>query len=132
MIINIMARRKMSALQKKYFAKRTAGRAVKPRVVYMARKRRSYGRARSYSRRARGGGGGGNMKGIIDGVLAGAAGGLATKYIGAYGAPIATLGVGWFRKNPTLTTLGGLQVGNMLVSQFTGTGGSSSGSFFQS
>ena len=127
-----MARRKMSALQKKYFAKRTVRRAVKPRVVYMARRRRSYSRARSYARRARGGGGGGNMKGIIDGVLAGAAGGLATKYIGAYGSPIATLGVGWFRKNPTLTTLGGMQIGNMLVSQFVGTSGSSSGSFFQS
>lgn len=126
-----MARRKMSALQRKYFAKRTKRRAVKPRVVYMARRRRSYSRARSYARRARGGGGNGNMKGVIDGVLAGAVGGLATKFIGGYGQPVATLGIGWFRHNPTLMTLGGMQIGNMLTGMFGG-GSSSGGSFFQS
>ena len=71
------------------------------------------------------------MKGIIDGVLAGAAGSLASKYIGSFGSPIATVGIGWFRKNPTLTTLGGIQLGNMLASQFTGAGGNGN-NFFQS
>jgi len=121
----------MTALQKKYFGKRSVRRAAPKKVEVMARRRRSYGRARSYARRARGGGGNGNMKGIIDGVLAGAVGGLATKYIGAYGQPIGTLGVGWFRKNPTLVTLGGMQVGSMLVGKFAG-GSAAGGSFFQS
>jgi hypothetical protein len=71
------------------------------------------------------------MKGVIDGVLAGAVGGLATKYIGGYGQPVATLGIGWFRHNSTLMTLGGMQIGNMLTGMFGG-GSSSGGSFFQS
>lgn len=67
------------------------------------------------------------MKPIIDGVLAGAGGSLASKYIGAYGQPIATLGIGYFRNNPTLKTLGAIQIGNILVSSFVGNGGSNGG-----
>ena len=83
----------------------------------MAR-RRSY---RKIYRRARGGGG--SMKPIIDGVLAGAAGGLASNYVGAYGHPVATLGIGYFRNNVTLKTEGARELGAMLVSQFMGGGG---------
>jgi len=46
--------------------------------------------------------------------------------------PLVTLGVGWFRKNPTLATLGGVQLGAALGSmvggglgQLTGGGGAS-------
>lgn len=72
------------------------------------------------------------MKGTIDGVMAGAVGGLASRYLGAYGQPIGTLGVGWFRKNNTLMTLGGMQLGSMLLGM-TGLGnGNGGGGFFQS
>ena len=63
------------------------------------------------------------MKPIIDGVLAGAGGMLATKYLGVYGQPIAHLGIGYFRHNNTLKTLGAISLGNILVSQFTGGNG---------
>jgi len=88
-------------------ARRKAG-----RIRYRTKK--IYRRARS---------GGGSMKPIIDGVLAGAGGTLATKYIGAYGQPVATLGIGYFRNNPTLKVLGAMQIGNILVSSFVGNGG---------
>lgn len=128
-----MARRKMTALQRRYFAKRKSRSAVKPKVVYMARRRRSYGRARSYVRRARGGGGNGNMKGVIDGVMAGVVGGLAGKYLGSYGQPIGTLGVGWFRHNSTLMTMGGIQLGSMLTGMIgLGGNGNGNGGFYQS
>lgn len=72
------------------------------------------------------------MKGTIDGLLAGAAGNLAGKYLGSMGQPIGTLGVGWFRKNNTLMTIGGLQLGSMLINM-TGIGGGNGngGGFFQ-
>jgi len=60
------------------------------------------------------------MKPIIDGFLAGAAGGLATKYIGSFGHPAATLGIGFFRKNNVLKTEGARELGAMIVSQFSG------------
>ena len=69
------------------------------------------------------------MKPIIDGVLAGAGGSLATKYIGAYGQPVATLGVGYFRNNATLKTLGAMQIGTILVSSFTGGNGTGNGGY---
>ena len=99
----------------------------KSRGVKMARRRRSYTRARKYVRRARTGGGG--VKPIIDGALAGAGGLLATKYIGAYGQPIATLGVGYFRNNNTLKTLGAMQIGAILVSSFVGGAGAGNGGY---
>ena len=93
----------------------------------MARRRR-YRKAIS---RARGGGGG--LKPVIDGFLAGAAGGLATKYIGNMGHPIATLGIGFFRKNNVLKTEGARELGAMLVTQFAGgvNVGGGSGGFFE-
>jgi len=124
----------MTALQKKYFGKRSTRRAHKPKVVYMARRKRYYSRARSYVRRARGGGGNGNMKGIVDGLLAGVAGGVASKYVGSYGQPAATIGIGWFRHNNTLMTLGGIQLGQM-VGSMVGLGngnGNGNGGFYQS
>jgi len=89
------------------------------------------GRARRYYAKARGGGGG--FKPIIDGLLAGAAGGLATKYMGNMGHPIATLGIGYFRKNNVLKTEGARELGAMLVTQFAGGSnvGGGGGGFFE-
>lgn len=84
------------------------------------RRRRASPRVRRIYARARGGGGA--LKPIIDGFLAGAAGGLATKYLGAYGHPVATLGIGYFRNNAVLKTEGARELGATLVSQFVGNG----------
>jgi len=100
-------------------------RTSKKKVVKMARRRRSYRRAVGRAR-----GGGGSFKPIIDGFLAGAAGGLATAYLGKFGHPAATLGIGYFRKNNVLKTEGARDLGAMLVSQFSGgmnVGGGSGG-----
>lgn len=91
------------------------------------RKSRIRYRTKKVYRRARSGGG--SMKPIIDGVLAGAGGQLAAKYLGAYGQPIAHLGIGYFRNNPTLKVLGAMEIGNILVSSFTGGAGAGSGGY---
>lgn len=93
----------------------------------MAR-RGSYGRTRTVYRKAkrsyrRASGGAGGFKPIVDGVLAGAGGQVASKYIGAWGQPAAILGVGYFMKNNTLKTIGGMQIGAMLGGMFAGNGG---------
>ena len=93
----------------------------------MAARRR--GRARRYMRRARTVGGG--FKPIIDGFLAGAAGQLASNYLGNYGHPVATLGIGYFRNNNVLKTEGARELGAMLVAQFTGGGGVGGGGSFE-
>lgn len=53
------------------------------------------------------------FKPVLAGVVGGAAGGLAAKHLplGAYAQPIAHIGVGWFMKNPTLMTIGGMELG---------------------
>ena len=97
-------------------------------VNVMARQRRSprrYTRARKVYSRARGGGG--KFKAIIDGVMAGAGGQIATGFIGPWGQPVAYGAVGIFRNNPTLKTLAGVaigeQIGAMLPFGGGGTGG---------
>ena len=70
---------------------------------------------------------GGGMKPVIDGMLAGAAGGIATKFLGNYGHPVATLGIGFFRNNAILKTEGARELGAMFVSQFVGNGNGSNG-----
>jgi len=112
--------------------KRTKRPATRRRPT--VRSKRPMARRRSYRkvyRRARSGGG--SFKPIIDGVLAGAAGGLATKYIGNMGHPIATLGIGYFRNNNVLKTEGARELGAMLVTQFVGGSnvGGGGGGFFE-
>lgn len=95
------------------------------------RRRPTMARRRSYKkiyRRARSGGG--SFKPIIDGVLAGAAGGLASNYVGEYGHPVAALGIGYFRNNTVLKTEGARGLGAMLVNQFMGGGGNGKGGGF--
>lgn len=85
--------------------------------------RRAYHRARSF-----GGGGkyGGITKNVIDGVIVGVANTALPKMLPAQDG-LVTLGVGWFRRNPTLTTLGGIQVGAALGSMLGGSLGGLTG-----
>lgn len=87
---------------------------VKRRNVVMAR-RRSYRRYRGYARKARswGGKGGSVTKNAIDGAIVGIAQ-TALPDVIPMQDPLIALGVGWFRKNPTLMTLGGIQLGAAL------------------
>lgn len=65
-------------------------------------------------RRSFGGGGTGR---IIDGVIAGAGGMIVSKFLplGAYTQPIADIVTGYYRKNDTLQTLGGRNIGGILA-----------------
>lgn len=96
---------------KKRMAKRTM---AKSRRYYRAK--RTYHRARSF-----GGGGkyGGITKNVIDGALVGVVNTALPKFIPMQ-EPLVTLGVGWFRRNPTLTTLGGIQLGAQLGQMLSG------------
>ena len=92
----------------------------------MARRRkarRSYPRARTVYRRASSGGG--KVKSILDGVIAGAGGQIATSFIGPWGQPLAFGAVGYFRNNTTLKTLAGVAMGEQLGAMlpFGGNGG---------
>lgn len=80
----------------------------------MAR-RRSFRRGRRYFSRARGRskGGGSVTKNVIDGIIVGVAQ-TALPDVIPMQDPIIALGVGWFRRNPTLMTLGGVQLGAQL------------------
>ena len=92
----------------------------------MARKKTRYRyRTKKIYRRARGGGG--KHKPIIDGILAGAGATLIKRFLPntPFADDLAMLGVGWFRKNPTLMTIGAIGLGSDLVAGFGGgqTGG---------
>jgi len=89
--------------------------------VSMARRRSYKKKAYRYAR-----GGGGAMKPIIDGVLVGAARGFLNGKI-PFGSAIATLGVGFFRNNATLKTLGGIELGQALLGGVLGGGNGGGG-----
>jgi hypothetical protein len=97
------------------------------RKVTMARRRRSYGRSRSFVRRARGGKSGGSvMKNALDGIIVGVAQ-TALPDVIPMQDPLIALGVGWFRHNPTLMTLGGVQLGAQLGAMVGGAIGGGNG-----
>lgn len=77
------------------------------------------GRARRIYNRARSGGKSFQMKNAIDGAIVGVAQAALPDVI-PYQDPLICLGVGWFRKNPTLVTLGGIQLGAALGSGLAG------------
>lgn len=90
-------------------------------------RRKTYTRYVTRTRRAArrvGGFGGGLVGNVLAGIVAGAAGRF-TAGIHPLAPAATTAGVGWFMKNPTLQTLGGMQLGNALLS---GNGGTSGGS----
>lgn len=64
----------------------------------------------------------------IDGLMAGAAANLASGYMGpAIGVPLATYGVGVWRNNDTLQTMGGFSAGAALASMLSLPGASAPG-----
>ena len=87
---------------------------TRTRTVYKTRYRsrpvyrRAVSRARSF---------GGGHKQVIDGVLAGAAGSFLNGKI-PYASPLANIGIGYFRNNSTLKTLGAMQLGAALIGGF--------------
>jgi len=93
----------------------------------MARRRsyrRTYTRTRRGVSRARSFGKGGLVGNIIDGVLVGAIQGIIPNdALMGYGDTLVPIGVGWFRKNPTLQTIGGYQLGLKIASSMTQGGG---------
>ena len=76
-------------------------------------RRRSYRRAFTRARGRKGRGGGSVTKNAIDGLIVGVAQ-TALPDVIPMQDPLIALGVGWFRKNPTLMTLGGIQLGAAL------------------
>jgi hypothetical protein len=90
-------------------------------------RRRYYPRARRTVSRARGWGKGGVLGNIIDGVLTGAVQGMIpNNALWGYGDSLAPIAIGWFRKNSTLQTIGGYQLGMKIASSMT-QGGSTPG-----
>lgn len=98
----------------------------------MARRRyarRAYRYAAPRARRyARGGGlkgmlGGAATKPIVDGLLAGAGGQILTKWLGNWGHPVATVGVGLWQNNNALKTEGARELGAMLATMLPFVGG---------
>jgi hypothetical protein len=56
---------------------------------------------------------------VIDGVLVGAVQGMVPAgALWGYGDALVPIGVGWFRKNPTLQVIGGYQLGLKIASSF--------------
>jgi len=85
-----------------------------------------YRKAKTYARRASGGGK--KFGDAISGFISGGLGVLVgNRFLGTWGQPVSDIGVGYFMKNDTLTTLGGRSIGAMLASG-SGLGGSSGGS----
>lgn len=85
---------------------------AKARTRYRTRVKTVYKKSR---------GGGGSMKPIIDGLMAGAGANLLSKYVNIPMADdLAILGVGYFRNNATLKTIGALGLGSDLVSMGLG------------
>ena len=70
-------------------------------------------------RRARGGGG--KYKGLIDGIIAGAVASGVKKYVNfPFIDDLSLIGVGMFRKNQTLVTLGAVGLGSDLLGMAPG------------
>ena len=96
----------------------------------MARRRTARRRApaaRRVYRRARAGAGKQKIVGnVIDGVIVGAIQNvIPNNALYGFGDVLVPLGVGWFRKNPVLQTIGGYQLGLKLAGLMTGVQGGS-------
>jgi hypothetical protein len=83
-----------------------------------------YVRAKKIYRRSRGRGGGG-FKPVIDGLIAGFGGQVASNYIGQFGHPAVTLGVGMWRRNDVLKTEGARELGAAIATMVPFIGGHS-------
>ncbi len=94
-------------------------------------RRRPMARRRKYTRRAKSFAGGAGMKPLIDGAIAGIAAEAGQKFIGGYGAPLGIAAVGMWRRNATLKTIAGMQLGSLIGDKIPmiGGGGSALGGF---
>lgn len=91
------------------------------------RARRIYRRARRSGYKSRKAGINRVAGNVVDGVLTGVAQSVIPDSI-PFADELAPIGVGWFRKNDTLMTLGGYSLGTKLASMITGGfGGNSTG-----
>jgi len=70
------------------------------------------------------------MKPIIDGLIVGVGSSFLRGKI-PYADPIVTLGVGYFRNNATLKTLGAVELGQALLGGALGGATEGSGGFFE-
>lgn len=78
---------------------------------------------KSYSR---GGFKGLNVNRVIDGGIAGVGGQIAQRFLGPWGHPLATVAVGWWRKNETLQTEGARELGALIGQMLPVIGGGTS------
>jgi len=120
-----MARRKSS--RRRSTRRRTTTRPRRRRVVRTTARKRSY---RKYAKRA-----GKSFKPMIDGTLAGVGAALGQKYLGNWGSAIGYAGVGYFRNNNTLKTMGGVALGRQIAGMIpfigTGNGGNNGSNLFE-
>jgi len=95
---------------------------TKRKYRYRTKVKRVYSRARASV----------PMKNVMDGVFAGVVSGVASNWLGGWGSPVGKLAIGWWRRNSTLSTMAGIEFGNMIsgVLPFGGSG-SSGGGFFE-
>jgi len=95
----------------------------------MAKKKFKY-RTRYAKRSRRRNNSGGGYKPMIDGFLAGAAGGLVNRFVPqvkGLGMPLAAVGVGFWRKNQILKVEGSRELGAVLVNMLLGGNGGGNG-----
>ena len=102
----------------------------KKRVVKTAKAKYRY-RTKVKKVYTRGRGGGGKYKPVIDGVMAGVISKLAKQYLGNIPIidDVAMVGVGAFRRNQTLMTLGGVSLAADLIGMTGLGGGNANGGF---
>ena len=88
-------------------------------------KKKARRKTKTVTKYIRGGGRGGlgNLKPVIDGLLAGGIGQFASKYIGEWGHPAATLGVGFWQNNTTFKAEGARELGALLAMRLPLIGG---------
>jgi hypothetical protein len=86
----------------------------KRKVVKKTARRRTYTRYRAVKTRARRAAGA-SFKPMLDGLMAGFAGQVASKYVGGYGHPAASIAVGMFRHNNVLVTEGARELGAQIA-----------------
>jgi len=71
------------------------------------------------------------MKNVLDGVFAGVVSGVASNWLGGWGSPLGKLAIGWWRRNSTLSTMAGIEFGQMIGGMLPFVGSSNGGGFFE-
>jgi len=90
---------------------------AKAKTKYKTRIKKVYAKSKSF---------GGGFKSEIDGGIAGFAGQILTRWLGAWGHPVATVVVGHWRNNSTLKTEGARELGAQAATMIPILGGGTS------